>query len=156
MILATKYCSHTKIAALEFGADEYLVESNTIEEDVMTGYALIRRYLFYNRQTDLTVEDVSSRDITICCDFRIVFVKGKEVKLTATEFEILEFLMTNRKRVLSYESIYRTVWGEDYEDSPRDLLHNHIKRLRKKIRAVSPCVEYIRSEPGIGYAFDAE
>jgi DNA-binding response OmpR family regulator len=154
MILATKYCPHTKIAALELGADEYLTESDTIEEDVMTGYALIRRYLFYNKQACFPAGDISSRDITICSDFRVVFVKGKEVKLTATEFDILEFLITNRKRLLSYEAIYRTVWGEDYEDSPRDLLHSHIKRLRKKIRAASPHIEYIRSEPGIGYAFN--
>jgi DNA-binding response OmpR family regulator len=154
LILSTKYMPHAKIAALELGADEYLTVSNTIEEDVITGYALIRRHVFYNRQTLFSLKDISSKDITICRDVRIVFVRGIEVKLTATEFEILELLMTHRKRILPYEAIFRTVWGDEYEDSPREVLHNHITRLRKKIRAASPFSEYIRSEPGIGYAFN--
>ncbi|MDR1572916.1 MAG: hypothetical protein LBS24_01245, partial [Clostridiales Family XIII bacterium] len=98
MIHSTEHCPHTKIAVLKLGADKYLTESNTIEEDVTAGYALIRRYVFYNKQTFFPIGDISSKDITICRDFRIVFVKGKEIKLTATEFEILELFMTNRKR----------------------------------------------------------
>jgi DNA-binding response OmpR family regulator len=154
LILSTEYNPHTKIAALKLGADEYLTESDTIEEDVVTGYALIRRYLYYNKQTSCVGGDVSGNDITVCGEFRIVFVKGVEIKLTSTEFEILALLMKSRKRILSYEAIFRAVWGAGYENSERDVLHNHIKRLRKKIRTISPNPEYIRSEPGVGYAFN--
>lgn len=152
MVITSEIGIDGKTDAINKGADAYLM--NPCEEEITAvAFSLIRRHEFYNRQHNASVRHVASRDILIFEALRQVFVKEKKVSLTRIEFDILHLLMTNSKQIMSYEMIYHRVWGEGHEDNPRDMLHSHIKKLRKKLRAVSD-TEYIRSVHSIGYSFN--
>lgn len=84
---------------------------------------------------------------------RRVFVKGKLLKLTKTEFELLAYLARNEGRVLTFEQILDNVWGAGYKDSP-DYIHVYVSRLRQKIESNPRQPKYLLSERGIGYRFE--
>ena len=95
-------------------------------------------------------------DMRVDFERRIVSVQGHEISLTATEFDILSLLISNPKRVFTYEMIVDIIWNEDCTFYSKKVIHNHISNIKKKIRTVSPKHKYIVSVYGIGYKFEAE
>ena len=75
---------------------------------------------------------------------------GKEISLTAREFEILEYLAENKGRVISKERLYETVWGEDSFGCDNTIMV-HIRHLREKIENNPKSPEYILTMKGLGY-----
>lgn len=99
---------------------------------------------------------VDAGDMRVDFERRIVSVQGHEISLTATEFDILSLLISNPKRVFTYEMIVDIIWNEDCTFYSKKVIHNHISNIKKKIRTVSPKHKYIVSVYGIGYKFEAE
>jgi len=85
-----------------------------------------------------------------------VFIGNERVALTRKEFDILHFLMLNQGQVLSYNQIYRHIWGHEYEDAAREVLRNSICRLRDKLRICPTGFEYIKTVTDVGYTFSPD
>lgn len=127
-VLSFTYIPETKIAALETGADEYLVVSGEAEEVVISGVALIRRYTAFNNLINLRPRMLGHDGLRIVIEHRKVFVHGREVQLTRKEFDILRFLMVHRQQVMTYGQIFRQAWKEEYNGQLRKTISNHIYR----------------------------
>ena len=89
-----------------------------------------------------------------CLEHRIVCVSGREIELTAKEFDILALLIMNPKRVFTYEIIIDVVWHEDSDYYSRKAVNNHVSNLRRKLKVVPDSPEYIKSVHSIGYKFE--
>ena len=86
------------------------------------------------------------------CDGRRVYIEGKEINLTAKEFEVLELLMKNPGKVYGREDLLKLVWGNDYPGDVRTV-DVHIRRLREKIENTPSEPAYVRTKWGVGYYF---
>ena len=88
--------------------------------------------------------------------FIYVWNRGREriINLTSKEFDILALLIANPKRVFTYELITDLVWKEDCDFYSRKAIHNHMSKLRKKLRFEPDLPNYIESVAGIGYKFE--
>ncbi len=106
MIVPREYSALDKLEAIQLGADSYLEMPNSLEECVASGWALVRRYTELNYKKQEHISIISNKDIFICLDYRKVFIRSIEVNLTRIEFDILQLLMSNKKRVFTYEQIF--------------------------------------------------
>ena len=95
---------------------------------------------------------VERRDVRLDCEGRRAFIAGKEIGLTAKEFELLELLMTNPDKVYSRENLLQLVWGQDYPGDVRTV-DVHIRRLREKIEQNPSEPQYVHTKWGVGYYF---
>lgn len=111
-----------------------------------------------NKQEEKVVDqpltELREGDIYFCLEYRLVSVRGKEIELTAKEFDIFSLFIMNPKRVFTYEIIMDLVWNEDYTYYSRKAINNHISNLRKKLKVASDSPNYIKSIIGVGYKFD--
>lgn len=103
---------------------------------------------------DLTEIRVDS--LYFCLEQRFVGVCGKEIKLTAKEFDLLALLICNPGRVFTFEMIMDLVWNEEDSFYSRKVIINHASNLRKKLRISDAVPDYIKSIRGIGYKFDSD
>ena len=95
----------------------------------------------------------SDSHLTIDLETRQVIVSGEPVKLTATEFRLLSYLLENAGRVLSYNQILDYVWGSEYRDSV-DYVHVYLSHLRRKLEQDTRNPQYLLTEYGVGYRFE--
>lgn len=148
IVLSARDSIDDKINGLELGADDYLPKPFHLQELNARLRAVLRRRLFNGNQL------LEVAGIQVDIDSRKVTSKGKSLEISGKEFDILLFLMVNKNRVLTKESIAEHVWG-DYVDQMDsfDYLYTHIKNLRKKLISVDE--DHIKSVYGIGYKFDA-
>lgn len=100
----------------------------------------------------LTIIDIGV--LHFCLEYRCVEVRGKEIELTAKEFDILALLILNPRRVFTYEMIADIVWKEEYNEYSRKAINNHISNLRKKLKVTPDMPDYIKSVHSVGYKFD--
>ena len=139
-----------KVQALEAGADDYVTKPFSPRELVARLQAALRRAA---PATGEPIIDADGLEVDLAA--RIVRRDGKEIHLTPTEFELLRTLVRNRGRLLTHRALLQEVWGQAYADDVRDATH-HIARLRRKIEpAGDGGPSYIRTDPGVGYRFDA-
>ena len=89
------------------------------------------------------------------CEGRRVFISGKEINLTAKEFELLELMIKTPNKVYSREGLLKLVWGEDYPGDVRTV-DVHIRRLREKIEKSPSEPRYVHTKWGVGYYFNVE
>lgn len=88
-------------------------------------------------------------------DRRKIYRNRQEIHLTVTEYELLCFLAVNRGRVLTYDQIYRKVWGDYAQDIENNTIGYHICNLREKLFAASPDAPFmIRCVRNVGYCFE--
>jgi OmpR family response regulator RpaB len=139
-----------RIAALELGADDYVVKPFSPRELEARIKAVLRR-----TQTDQAKQTVILVDhLTIDTGKRQVLKSGDKVKLTEMEFNLLELLATNPGRAYSRSEILHQVWGyrlSQYSDTR--VVDVHISRLRSKLEADPSAPELILTARGTGYAF---
>lgn len=100
--------------------------------------------------------EIQIGNLYFCLEERRVCVQGQSVGLTAKEFDALHFLITNQKRVMTFETIAYQVWGEEYIDITPKTIHNLMSRLRQKLQVAPSGPEYVKSVRGVGYKFEAE
>ena len=97
---------------------------------------------------------IESGDLKLDCESRRVFIAGKEINLTAKEFDVLELLVFNPNKVYSRENLLNIVWGYEYPGDVRTV-DVHIRRLREKIEANPSEPKYVHTKWGVGYYFQA-
>ena len=85
---------------------------------------------------------------------KLILVEGEEIKLTATEYKILEFLMEHLGQVFSAEQIYENVWNEVADYSVENTVMVHIRHIREKIEIDAKKPRYVKVVWGIGYKME--
>ena len=151
IMLTAKGDDMDKILGLEYGADDYVTKPFNILEVKARIKAVIRRSK--NRlEEPVKTNTVTSGDMMIELDSRRVFIAGREVNLTAKEFDLLELLITNPNKVFNRENLLDLVWGTDYPGDVRTV-DVHVRRLREKIETNPSDPKYIHTKWGVGYFF---
>lgn len=84
---------------------------------------------------------------------RRIYVNGRQISLTATEFRLLSYLLQNADQVIAYQTLLDKVWGEEYRDNI-DYVHVYLSHLRRKIEEDPRNPKYLVNERGIGYRFE--
>jgi len=145
LFLTARDAVEDRIAGLTAGGDDYVTKPFSLEEVVLRLRALLRRSRVVSAGAGSTL---TVGDLTLDEDSREVFRGGDPVALTATEFELLRFLMRNPKRVLSKTQILDRVWSYDF-GGQANIVELYISYLRKKIDAGrEPMIHTMR---GAGY-----
>lgn len=152
IMLTAKGDDMDKIMGLEYGADDYITKPFNILEVKARMKAILRRNNKPEKeQAKSNVLNIG--DMRIDCDSRSLFIRGKEIYLTAKEFDLLELLAFNPNRVYSRDVLLKTVWGADYPGDGRTV-DVHIRRLREKIEDNSSEPKYVHTKWGVGYYFN--
>ena len=154
IMLTAKGDDMDKILGLEYGADDYITKPFNILEVKARIKAIMRRTEPKRVMGNQAVNEkiVESGDMKLDCDGRRVYIAGKEISLTAKEFEVLELLMLNTNKVYSRENLLHIVWGSDYPGDVRTV-DVHIRRLREKIEQNPSEPRYVHTKWGVGYYF---
>lgn len=151
IMLTAKGETVDKVIGLELGADDYLTKPFDNRELLARIKALLRR-------VDKLTKDGEEKDIIDYLDLKIDFLnktvtkKGWNVHLTPREFQLLEVLSRNAKRVYSRDELMEKAWGYDYSGDSR-AVDIYITRLRKKIEDDPTNPKYINTIYGFGYQF---
>ena len=139
-----------KILGLEYGADDYMTKPFNILEVKARIKTILRRVQPAGGQEDLRV--IKVRDLEVNIANRSVTLRGKDVRLTAKEFDLLQLFINHRGRVFSRDEMLDAVWKNDYSGDARTV-DVHIRRLREKIEQNSTQPEFIITKWGVGYYF---
>jgi DNA-binding response OmpR family regulator len=150
IMLTAKGEDMNKILGLEYGADDYMTKPFNILELKARIKAILRRS--NSKETKLGEQIVYVDDFIINTLGRKVTVNGKEINLTAKEFDLLILLATNPGKVFTREELLEIIWGYEYFGDLRTV-DVHVRRLREKIEKDSNNYEYILTKWGVGYYF---
>ncbi|AFC29744.1 two-component response regulator [Paenibacillus mucilaginosus 3016] len=152
LMLSAKSEDTDKILGLNVGADDYLTKPFNPMELVARVKSQLRRYtLFGSYQAQ--DNEIRVRGLVLNQASKTVSVEGEEVRLTATEYKILELLMLHKGRVFSIEEIYEKVWKEPYFQA-ENTVAVHVRRIREKIEINPKEPEYLKVVWGIGYKME--
>ena len=149
VMLTAKGEDMDKSLGLEDGADDYITKPFNILEVKARIKAIIRRTAPKQKEERRIIE---SGDLKLDCEGRRVYVAGREINLTAKEFELLELLVVNANKVYSRENLLKLVWGNDYPGDVRTV-DVHVRRLREKIEHNPSEPKYVHTKWGVGYYF---
>ncbi len=152
IFLSAKSEDTDKIAGLGFGADDYVTKPFNPLELLARIKSQIRRYVSLGSLVS-SPDVITTGGLSIDTAAHSVTLDGEEVRLTATEYGIVEYLMLNLGRTLSSSQIYEHVWNEDSFGSDRTVTV-HIRRIREKIEFDTKNPEYIKVVWGIGYKME--
>ena len=150
IMLTAKGEAMEKRLGLDTGADDYMTNPFNILEVKARIKTILRRTTMQHAETNQ--RSITVRDLKLNMNNRSVSVAGRDVNLTAKEFDLLQLFMTNRGKVFSRESLLETIWKYDYLGDLRTV-DVHIRRLREKIEKVPSQPEYIFTKWGVGYYF---
>jgi len=151
LMLTAKAGEADRVLGLELGADDYLSKPFSPRELVARVRAILRRT--DGSATKETPPAYDKGGLKIDFSTYEVLVRGKAVKLTLKEFELLRFLVQNPNRVLSRDQLLDRVWGGETFVTPRTV-DVHIRRLRKAIEKDDSKPKWILTLRGVGYKFD--
>jgi two-component system KDP operon response regulator KdpE len=145
VVLSVRDREEDKIAALDNGADDYVTKPFSSGE-------LLARLRVAQRHATPSSETTVFRSAQLEVDLaaRVVKVKGKEVKLTATEYSLLRLFVQHAGKVLTHRQILREVWGPNYVEQTH-YLRVYLAHLREKLEANPAQPELLITEPGVGY-----
>ena len=153
VMLTAKAEEADKVRGLELGADDYITKPFGVQELLARVEAMLRRTSY--PQDTITSPTFSCGDFTIDFLRHLVTIRGKEVRLTPTEYRLLAKLAGNAGRVIFHDKLLTDVWGAEYRDE-LDYLRAYIRHLRRKIEHNPHQPRYILSIPGVGYMFAKE
>ena len=152
IMLTAKGDDMDKILGLEYGADDYITKPFNILEVKARIKAIIRRTKKKAPEKE-NRKVVEKGDLHLDCDSRRLNIGGKEINLTAKEFDLLELMALNPNKVYSRDHLLNAVWGYDYPGDVRTV-DVHIRRLREKIEANPSEPKYVHTKWGVGYYFN--
>lgn len=153
IMLTAKGEDMDKIMGLEYGADDYITKPFNILEVKARIKAILRR-VSKPAQKEEQPKQIEVAGLKMDCEARRVYVNGKEINLTAKEFDVLELLVFNPNKVYSRENLLNIVWGYEYPGDVRTV-DVHIRRLREKIEENPSEPKYVHTKWGVGYYFQA-
>ncbi len=102
---------------------------------------------------DQPLTEIREGELYFCLELRKVCVGDTEIELTVKEFDALSLLISNRNRILTFETLARQIWGEEYIDITTKTIHNLMSRVRHKLHVNPSGPEYVKSIRGVGYKF---
>ena len=149
VMLTAKGDDMDKILGLDYGADDYITKPFNILEVKARIKAIMRRTAGPREKKEVS-SIVEKGDLRLDCDSRRLFISGREVNLTAKEFDLLELLVKNENKVYSRENLLGLVWGKDYPGDVRTV-DVHVRRLREKIETNPSEPKYVHTKWGVGY-----
>ena len=148
IMLSVRASERDKVQAFDAGADDYVVKPFGAEELIARVRATMRR-----AGSDESPTFVSS-NLKIDFERRTVSVRGRTVRLTPKEFELLRQLVTNKDKTLTHRWLLQAVWGPDYGEETESL-RVLVNQLRKKVEPNPGRPRYIVTEPWVGYRFES-
>lgn len=151
VMLTAKGDDMDKILGLDYGADDYITKPFNILEVKARIKAIMRRTAGPRENKEVS-SIVEKGDLRLDCDSRRLFISGREVNLTAKEFDLLELLVKNENKVYSRENLLGLVWGKDYPGDVRTV-DVHVRRLREKIETNPSEPKYVHTKWGVGYYY---
>ena len=144
IVLSVREQDDDKVTALDAGADDYLTKPFSMAE-------LLARVRVALRRSVQEAEPIFKLDdLEVDLSRRKVILRGAEVQLTPTEYELLRLLVTHAGKIITHNQILTQLWGVAYIDQPQ-VLRVNISNLRHKLEADASRPRYIITEPGIGY-----
>ncbi|EGL17826.1 MULTISPECIES: response regulator transcription factor [unclassified Paenibacillus] len=159
LMLTAKDQEVDKLVGLSIGADDYITKPFSIHEVIARIKAHLRRYKVLgseNSENSPAAETaLTSGDLKLDPKTFTLTKDGEEIALTAKEFELLKFFMTNPEQVFTKTQIFRQVWNSDYLEDDNTVMV-HIRKLRKKIEEDPSDPKRIVTVWGIGYKFAGE
>jgi len=145
IMLTAKATEIDRVLGLELGADDYVTKPFSPRELVLRVKNLLNR----RRTNSEAVKKIQIGDLIVDMDRHLVWVRGRSVDLTATEFRLLSLLAQRRGRVQSREQLLQDVWHYDSVIDTRTV-DTHMRRLREKLGKAS---DYLQTVRGVGYRF---
>ncbi len=149
IVLSVWGAEHQKVAALDAGADDYVTKPFGMDELLARLRAAVRRA---SPEPDEPV--VATPGFTVDLAAKRVTRDGADVRLTPTEWQLLEILVRNRGRLVTQKQLLQDVWGPAY-GSESNYLRVYIAQLRRKLEEEPSRPSYLLTEPGMGYRFQA-
>ena len=153
IVLSAKSEDSDKILGLNIGADDYMTKPFNPLELVARVKSHLRRYMQLGNASAPLGNELRTGDLALNLDTKEAMVGDQSVKLTPTEYRILEFLMKNQGKVFSIEHIYETVWNEPSYNVDNTVAV-HIRRIREKIEINPKEPRYLKVVWGIGYKIE--
>lgn len=155
IILSAKTEESDKVSGLVLGADDYVEKPYNPAELMARVKAHLRRYHAWGGAQPKADQDmVVNGGLVLDKKRRLIIVEGAEVRLTATEYKILELLMEHLGQVFSAEQIYENVWQESANYTVENTVMVHIRHIREKIEIDTKKPRYVKVVWGIGYKME--
>ena len=148
IFLSAKSEDEDKIIGLGYGADDYVTKPFSPPVLIARVKAQVRRFTAYSAEKSSDV--LSTGALSLDRTKKEVTLDGETVRLTATEYGILEYLMLNMGKLISSDRIYNEVWGQDAIAGDKTVTV-HIRRIREKIEADPGNPVYLKVVWGLGY-----
>ncbi|MFE7171475.1 response regulator [Streptomyces sp. NPDC057616] len=151
LVLSARRASDEKVAALDAGADDYITKPFSVAELMARLRAAVRR----NEESFLVPETtlVKTDEFTIDLLAKKASRGSRDVRLTPTEWHLLEILVTNPGRLVTQKHLLQAVWGVSRSDKT-NYLRVYMAQLRRKLEADPAHPRYLITEPGMGYRFE--
>ncbi|MEU2623773.1 response regulator transcription factor [Streptomyces sp. NPDC007157] len=151
LVLSARQASDEKVAALDAGADDYITKPFSMDELLARLRAAVRRTEDVPLAPETTL--VETDDFTIDLLAKKAVRAGRDVRLTPTEWHLLEILVTNPGRLVTQKHLLLEVWGVT-QSNKTNYLRVYMAQLRRKLEADPSHPRYLITEPGMGYRFE--
>ncbi len=151
IVLSARTNESDKIAALDRGANDYITKPFGSGELLARVRAALRNSRFSSDEGRLPGGRFTLKDLEIDYDGRQVFMRGEEVKLTQTEYNIVALLSENCGKMMTYSAIIKAIWGGCAQDGSVKKLQVNMANIRKKFGDKPGEANYIANELGVGY-----
>ncbi|MEY9837939.1 response regulator [Streptacidiphilus sp. EB103A] len=151
IVLSARHASDEKVEALDAGADDYVTKPFGMDELLARLRAAVRRAAPVGTDPDEAV--VTTRSFTVDLVAKRVQREGADVRLTPTEWHLLEVLVRNAGRLVSQKQLLQEVWGPAY-GTESNYLRVYMAQLRRKLEADPAHPRHFITEPGMGYRFE--
>jgi two-component system, OmpR family, KDP operon response regulator KdpE len=147
LVVSGRSESWDKVEALDAGADDYVTKPFSADE-------LLARIRALSRRTTTATEEptVAFGDVVVDLSSRVVSKAGEPIRLTPTEWRLLEVLLRNHDKLVTRETLLTEVWGPQYT-SDTGYLRLYLAQLRKKLEPLPSTPRYLVTEAGMGYRF---
>ena len=151
LVLSARQASDEKVAALDAGADDYITKPFSMDELLARLRAAVRRVEDVPLAPTTTL--VTTDDFTIDLLAKKATRAGHDIRLTPTEWHLLEILVTNPGRLVTQKYLLQEVWGVS-RSNKTNYLRVYMAQLRRKLEADPSQPRYLITEPGMGYRFE--